>query len=396
MANSLLTPTIIAKEALFHLTNNLVMGRMVHRNFEKEFKKIGNTLTIRHPVKFVASDGATKSTQDVEENSDTFVVATQKHVSWFFTTADLTMTIEKYAERYIKPAMIALANKVDVDLLALYKDVYNQQGTPGSTPNSFSVLGDCGQRLDEEATPQDRRNGVFNPAANWSMADALKGTFDSRLAHDTVRKGFLGRIANLQLNMDQNVQRHTTGTFTSGSTPLMNGATVSGATSIVTNGWAVSTAVIKKGDIFTIAAVNAVNPVSGDDLGYLRQFVATADGTSDGSGNLTISVSPDIISSGAYKTVSAVPLTGAVITPVGTEATEYPTNLVFHPDAFGLVMAPMELPKGAPFKARATYDGISVRIVQFYDGTNDRDEIRCDILYGTKTIRPEFACRLVG
>jgi hypothetical protein len=395
VSNTLITPTIIARKALFHLINNLVMARKVYRDYEKEFKKIGANLTIRKPVKFTVTDGRTRSNQNITEPSDTMTVATQKHVSWGFNSADLTLTVEQYEKRYIIPAMIALANQVDADLLALYKDVYNQQGTPGTTPNAFKNLGDCGQRMDEEACPGDTRQGVMNPAAHWSLADALKGSFDKTLARDTVRKGFLGRIANFSLNMDQNVQRHTTGTFTSGSTPLVNGASQTGA-SLITDGWAVSTLVIKKGDIFTLAGVNAVNPITGADLGYLRQFVATADGTSDGSGDLTISISPSITASGAYKTVTASPANDAVITPVGTEATAYPVNLMFHPEAFALVMAPLELPKGAVFKARATFEGFSIRIINFYDGDADEDLIRCDILYGTKTLRGELACRLIG
>lgn len=396
MANTLLTSSIVAKEALFHLVNNMVTSGMVHRGYEKEFKKNGESITLRLPNKFTVTDGAViSSDQDVTEQSTTFTRATQKHVSWNFSSAELTSTIEDYSKNYIQPAMIALANKVDVALLSLYKDVYNQQGTPGTTPASFGVLGNCGQRLDEEVTPNDMRQLVVNPAANWSLADALKGTFDSRLAQDTVRRGFLGRIANVEINMDQNVQRHTTGTFTTGSTPVVNGASQTGA-SLITDGWAVSTAVIKDGDVFTIAGVNAVNPVDGSDLGYLRQFVATADGTSDGSGDLTLSISPSITATGAYKTVSATPADDAVITLVGTEATAYPINLAFHKNAFGLAMAPLELPLGSPFKANISYKGISMRIVQFYDGDNDLNRIRCDILYGTKCIRPEFACRLIG
>ncbi len=395
MANTLLTPTKIVRESLFHLTNNLVMGQSVYKDFESEYKKNGETLTIRMPVKFTSSTGATRVNSDVTEQSSVFTVATQKHVSWKFNSKDLTLTIEDYAKRYIKPAMIALANDVDVALATLYKDVYNQQGTPGITPATFAVLGNCGQRLDEEATPADDRRGVLNPAANWSLADALKGTFDAQLAKDIVRKGFLGSIAGLKLNMDQNVQRHTTGYFTTGSTPLVNGASQTGA-ALITDGWALSTAVLKQGDIFTIVGVNAVNPISGVDLGYLKPFVVTADGTSSGAGALTIAISPAIITSGPYKTCSASPADNAGITPVGTQSTVYPINLVFHPDAFGLVMAPMDIPQGAAFAARATYDGVSVRIIRDYDISADEDIIRCDILFGVKAIRPEFACRLIG
>ena len=123
MANSLITPTIIAQEALFQLENNLQMANQVHREYREEFVKVGTSVNIRKPVKFQTSDGATLVKQDVEEVNTSITVTSQKHVGWEFSSLDLTMTIEEYSERYITPAMITLAQTVDKEGLGLFDQV---------------------------------------------------------------------------------------------------------------------------------------------------------------------------------------------------------------------------------------------------------------------------------
>jgi len=394
-SNTLLNPTVIAKEALMQLENSMVMGANVHRQYKKEFVKKGTSITIRKPNKFRATKAQARTNSNLAESSTTLTVATQAHVSWAFSSVELTMTIEEYSERYIKPATIALGNVVDKDLCALYDDVHNQVGTPGTTPSQFSDLGDAQRRLDDEGIPGgEERVGVLNPAANWSLADGLKGTFAQDVAEDLIRKGYLGRIANLKLFMDQNIQSHTTGAHTTDCTPLVNGASQTG-TSLVTDGWKASTAVLKAGDVFTIADVYAVNPVSGDSTGVLRQFVSTADVTSDDGGAATITIYPGITTSGAYQTVSAGPANDAAITMVGTENTGYPQNLVFHPNAFALVSVPVAMPANV-WGARETYNNVSIRVVKQYDIDADEEIIRLDILYGVKTLYPELCCRMTG
>lgn len=394
MANTLITPSVIAKESLRVLSNNVVMGDLVHREYKNEFVKVGDTVTIRKPVKFSASDGATRVNQDVTETSTSIVINKRKHVSWKFSTSDLTLKIEEYSERYIKPAMNVLADQVDLDLLALASDVYNTVGTPGTTPNAFSILGDAAVKLDNESVPSAMRRTVLNPAANWTMADSLKTLQNEGMNKDFVRKGKLGDIAGSEVFMSQNVSRILTGAR--GGTPLVNGASQTGA-SLITDGWSASiTNIIRVGDVFTIAGVYAVNPVNKQSTGQLRQFVCTANNSSSAGGAVTIAISPSITTSTAYQNVDAGPADNAALTLVGSAATSYPANLMFHRDAFALVMVPLELPKGASFKARSTYDGLSVRVVNDYDIDNDEDIIRLDILYGVKTLYPEFATRITG
>jgi hypothetical protein len=395
--NTLLTPTIIAKEALMQLINSLAMSRHVYTAYKNEFVKVGQTITVRKPNKFRATKAQARSNTNIAEPSTSITMSTQAHVSWAFSSVDLTTTIEDYSKRYISPAANALANQVDADLCGLYKDIYNYAGTPGITPATFKVLGDAQTILDNEAAPSEGRVGILNPAANWSLADGLKGTFAGKIATDIITKGYLGTISNLSLYMDQNVARHTTGAFTAGATPLMNGATVTGATTFVTNGWSGANTVIA-GDIFTVADVHQVNPMSGASTGNLHNWVVRTS-ASDVGADLTIAVAPTLTygATDPYSNVDAVPLTTAALTFVGTESTAYPQNLIFHPNAFALVTVPIEMPSNV-WGARETDSdaGMSIRVVKQYDIDADEEIIRLDILYGVKTLYPELAVRLWG
>lgn len=403
MANSIITPDIIAKEALMQLENNLVMGKLVHREYKKEFVKVGATVDVRKPVKFSVTDGATRSNQDVQEASTPFTIDKRKHVSWKFNTQDLTLSVEQYSERYIKPAMIALANQVDTDLLGLYKNVSQYVGTAATTPATFAQLGAPAVRLDKGAVPTEERRLVLDPNAAFNVADMLKSLYNPELVKGAIRGRSMGPIAGLETYMDQNVKTHTVGTW--GTTPLVAGASQSvtyanaahtyGTTSQSLNidGLTATTGTVKAGDRFTIANVYAVNPVSKETLSTLQEFVAQADATADGTGAATITISPAIITSGPFQTVSAAPADNAAITRVSSN---YVANLAFHKNAFGLVTVPLELPDGAAFKARESHNGYSVRVVKDYDIDSDEDIIRLDILYGVKALYPELACVLMG
>ena len=266
------------------LVNNLVMGAHVHRRYKNEFKKVGGTITIRKPVKFRATKARTRVNSDITEPSTTLQVATQAHVSWGFFSKDLTLTIEEYSERYIKPGAIALANTVDGDLTALYDDVYNATfETSYVTPSTYLTLGKAGQMLDEEAAPQDDRVLVVNPAAHWSLANGLKGVYNQAIEKDLHRKGFLGRVANFDILMDQNIKAHTVGAAWPTSTTGLAAIASTGGTgsSILAYKFGATTGatILKVGDVFTIANVYAVNPQSGESTGSLRKFVVTADVT---------------------------------------------------------------------------------------------------------------------
>lgn len=420
--NTTLSPTIIAKEALRLLKNNLVMGGLVYRDYEAEFPgnpKKGGTVTIRKPVKFTVTKARTRTSSVITEHSITMSVSTQAHVSWAFETAQLTLTIEEYSDRYLRPACAALANQVDADLCALYKDVYNEVWQSSfATPSVFLTIGKAMQRMDEEAAPPDDRVVVLNPAAHWSLANALTALYQQEPGTKALRKGFLGRIANAQFYMDQNIKVHTVGMFhDSGSTWTDAVHAVTEATYLCTGGvYATSNKSIKMvdfkvtanlslmlltGDTFSFTNVYAVNPMSGESTGALRQFVVTADvsartGTETTTGGtVTVYFEPAIVNTGAYKTVSTVPAAGNTVYMWHDPGKQYPQNLAFHRDAFALVMVPIEMPKDV-WGATMSEEGFSIRIIRQYGIDADTETCRLDILYGVKTIYPELAVRIDG
>lgn len=406
MPNSLITPNIIAKEALMQLENNMVLGNLVHRDYRHEFVKVGDTVSVRRPVKFLAQDGAALVKQDVEEGAADIAVDQRKHVGWEFSTRDLSLSITDYSERYIQPAMITLANEIDLSLAGLYAQVWNQVGTPGTTPSTFAHLGAAGKRLDQMSVPRANRNAVFDPEAAWSLADGLKSVFVQDTARGAYEEARIGRYAAFDTYGDQNIRTHVVGAH--GGAPLVNGAAqdvtyaaskTTNSQSLITDGWPVSTAgVLKAGDVFTVAGVFAVNPVSKDVQPFPQQFVVKADVTTDATvgGPAVLTISPAIIASGPYQTVSTAPADNAAITVAGAASTGYPQNLTFHKNAFALVTVPLDMPEGAGFTDRVSSRDLSVRVVKDYDILADNEIIRLDVLYGVKAIYPDLACRLTG
>lgn len=401
MANTVITPSIIARVGLAQLENNLVMGKKVYRDYSREFVKVGDTISVRRPVKFTATDGATAVNQDVTEGKFSLSMSSRKHVSWSFTTQDLTLSIEEYNERYIKPAAIALANKIDYDLCGLYNKVWNWVGTPATPVDSFADFAKAPKRLDKMAVPQDMRNAVLSPDDAWGLVGSQTALYMQDVARGAYRSGDIGTVAGVSTAMDQNIRVHTNGAAAGGG--LVNGANqnVTYATSkdtntqsLITDDWTSATT-FKAGDVFTIANVYSVNPLNKESTGELQQFVIQADLTATTT-NATLSIAPAIITSGPYQTVDSVPADDAAITMMGTGSAQYAQNLVFHKNAFALVMADLEMPDGAVFKARESQNGYSIRVIKYYDGEMDEDKIRLDVLYGVKAIYPDLAVRLSG
>ncbi|MFD1558349.1 P22 phage major capsid protein family protein [Paraburkholderia silviterrae] len=392
--NQVLTPSIISKETLLILSNNLVAASKVNRQFENQFAKIGTTLTVRKPNRYKVTSGPGLQIQDSVEPSTSITISNQKHVDFQFSSQELTLVIEEFSERYLKPAVEPLANQIDYDVIGNWPSVFNEVGTPGTLPNSFATgIQPVGQRMDEGAVPQAGRVMILNPAAYWSLAAGLVGLYVQSVSEPAL-KGYLAKIGNFEIYLDQNIQNQTVGAYAGSG--VVNGASQTGS-SLVTNGWTASiTGLLNVGDVFTIAGVFAVNPQNRQSTGALQNFVVTATANSDGSGNSTISIYPPITPTGAYQTVSNSPANSAAITVKGTANTTYAQNLAFVKDAFGLVTVPMELFDGVDFKARQEYKGISLRIIRAYDVNNDVAPCRVDVLYGVSTFYPELAVRLTN
>ena len=396
MANdTLLTPAIISKESLMILVNNLVMAGRVNRQFEDQMgAKIGTTLTVRKPNKFLVTEGAGLQVQDIIEPSTSITITNQSHVDFQFTTAALTLVVEEFRERYLKPALEKLANRIDRGVLANIPNTYNEVGTPGTTPNAFSYVAQVAQRLDEEAAPQQDRTLVLNPKAYWGITVGISTVYVQSVAEPGF-KGYIPNIANFEIYLDQNIPTQQTGAY--GGTPVVAGAGQTGS-QLVTSGWTASVnGLLNVGDVFTIANVNAVNPESLASTGSLRNFVVTATANSSSGGASTISIYPPITVSGAYQNVDSTPVSGATITVIsGASGANLTKNIGFTRDAYGLVTVPLIMPEGVDFKAQEQYKGINLRVIRAFDINNDVLPTRVDVLWGTACYYPELSCRLTN
>lgn len=406
MANTLLTPQMITREALRILHQKLNFVGNVNRQYDSRFAqsgaKIGTTLDVRLPNKYTTRTGAALAAQNTVNRKVTLPVATQKGVDVNFSSVELTMDIDNFAKLILEPAMAQLAASIEADALSMYKSVPNYVGAVNGQLD-FKKFQQAGQVLTENLAPVDRnRNFTLTPKSRVEFSDAVKGLFQSSdNIEEQYREGKVGRTGGFNVYENTLLPTHSTGAF-AGSGVTNGAAGISGAgnawaetTDVATNGWTSGQLSLKKGDIITIADVFDVHPESKQSTGVPKRFTVVEDVT-DTAGAATIKVSPAIIAGGAYQNVNAAALTGKAITVLGTTATPYGVDLAFHRDAFIFATADLEdVSRYGAWGAREVYDGISMRVARQYDINNDLVPCRIDVLYGYVAAYPELACRHV-
>ena len=404
-----LTIGMITRETLAVLENELTFTRLVSREYDDQFAEkgatIGAVLNVRLPVRFTTSSGQGLILQDLTETSVPVVLNKQYQRSFAVTSADLALNIDDFKKRFIQKAMCSMANEIDYDGTGQFVNIYNEVGTPGTVPNAISTYLSAAQRLSEEAAPMDDRNLVISPGMNASIVAALTGLFNPQAEIAAqYRKGLMTKeTVGFDWYMDQNIRTFTSGPL--GGAPLTNGVNQVGA-SLITDGWTAAAASrVVQGDVFTIAGIYATNPQSGQSTGALRQFVVTAPGSSDGAGNLTISISPSIVVSGPYKSVTGatgdilgIP-NGVALTFNAAASTTSPRALAFCEEAFTFATADLPLYGGLDLADRIADDQdlkLSIRVIRDYDINTDRCPLRMDLLGGWATLYAQEAVRIAS
>ncbi|MCP4308584.1 MAG: hypothetical protein GY788_27650 [bacterium] len=393
MANSILTPTQVTREALRVLHQKLGFIGSIHRGYDSSFAKtgakIGNTLKIRQPNEYTVRTGAVLSAQDTQESSIDLTISTQKGVDVNFTSEELTLDLDDFTDRILEPAMAVLAATMESDALSMYKDVHNQVNNAGSAVTFAKVL-EGRKKLVDNLAPSSKRSVCMNTQDNIDLVDTLKGLFqDSTQVAKQYREGYVGRTGGFEFMESTFMPSHTSGTDDGTSDYLVNGASQTGASLIVDTG----TGTLKQGDVLTIDGVNRCHPETKADTGVLQQFVVTADYAGGGG---TVAISPSIVTTGGRQNVVTGPADDAAVNAYGGNAATYGLSLAYHKDAFAFGTADLIMPDGVDFTARRTFDGISMRIVRQYDINNDKFPCRIDVLYGYKAIRPQLAARLAN
>lgn len=403
MSNTFLTPTKILREAILQYKNNLSgvsnCKRISKKDYEIGGMKAGTSINVAIPNEFTVRDGATFSGQDLTERSVAVAVDQQKGVDITgLTSLEMSMKLEDFSAQFIKPAMSRLAAEVEKGLLShIATNTYNLVGTPATTPASALVYLQAGNKITNFSAPLDMRTVHINPAANAATVDGLKGLFNAQAQlGEQYAKGLMAKnTLGFDFYVNQAIPVITNGSHTMSSGPALTAQPANGATTLAVGGMGASKT-IKAGEVFTIASVYSVNPLTKQSTGELAQFVVTADTSSESDGTASISVSPAVYFSGAFQNVSAQPGGTAALTFVGTASTGYAQNLAWYQDAVAFANVQVEKPMGVDFAASETFDGISMRVVRNYDISYDRFPIRFDVYYGHKLLRPEWACRITG
>ncbi len=414
MANNLLTISKVTPEALMVLENELTFTRGVDRMYDDQFAqdgaKIGYTVNLRKPARFLGGAGPALNIEDFNETYVPLTLTTQWEVATTFTTADLTMSLDMFSDRVLRPKIAAIANKIDADGLTMAKNsTGNIVGTPGTPASAYLTYLNAGAYLSAEGAPVGDRSVVIEPFTSAAVVDGLKGLFTpADKIGEQYKRGRMGRdSAGMDWNVDQNVVSQTFGAWAGASASTF---TMNAANQGLASGWASSSTLnvttgasltLNQGDVIQIAGVYAVNPQNRSAYGSnkLRSFVVQSTTTLNGAGTLT--VSPALIYGGQFQNVTATPASNATITPysvgVSGSGTVSPQNILYHRDAFAFACADLLLPPGVEAsRASDKESGLSIRVVRQYTINNDSIPTRLDILYGWAPKYPELACRIAS
>lgn len=409
MANAILNTSLVLNEGISILENELVAGAMVHADYSDEFQNVGSTVNIRRPAQYtVQRDNLdiTSGIQDIEQATIPVTLDKTATIAIKLTAKERTLSFDRFSEDILKPAMVQMKDEIEQHIASLYPKFYHFLGTPGTVPSTFLALGGVGAVMTDQAVPLSGRMALHGTDTSLALADGLKGVFVQDMAKTALAEAKIGKYANFENYTWVHAPTHTVGPL--GGTPLVNGGAqaVTYAASkqtwsqtFITDGWtAAAAARVKAGDVFTVPNVFAVNPVSKQSTGRLQTFTILNDGSSDGSGNLTLTISPPMITSGAFQTVTAAPADNAALTiKTGTAGTGYKQSLLFNKNAITLVTRALDIPQGQGLRTTTkTGNRVTVSCTEFMDGKTLEQTMRFDMLYQATVIDPRLGARLTA
>jgi hypothetical protein len=426
LANQTLTNQEITFESLDVLTNKICVISQMDRDYEKEFgkkgNKIGDTLYVRKPARFIGRDGAAYNPEGLTDTEVPITINQQSGVDFEFGSAEKFESLDDLKRRYLEKAMASMSNKLDSRAaFMMMQNTANFVGTVGTTPglsgtDAFQIYTQAGQKLDEMGFPANSNSGK-NGNRNLIITSAAKTGWNTFIRPQFNPQNFVGKMfktgqvddaIGYQWMPTQITPQQVIGTL--GGTPAVNGANQTG-TSLITNGWTASVAgLLNIGDNITIAGVFAVNPQTRLSTGALQDFDVQAVAASDGSGNSTVTISPAIVPSGQFQNVTNSPASGSLISvyhvaAAGQSALSGVTTgqgILWTPEAFAWVSFPGDVPEGVDMGSTMMYTDhddsgefpVELRFARIWDGYRDQWVNRFDVYYGMGPLYSEGSVRI--
>lgn len=398
--NQFVDTNMVTSEALLTYENSLNYTPNMYRGYEKQFAragmKIGETLNIRKPTRFNGRVGQAFSAEGLVDSSIPLTINIQRGVDWLISSRDLSLHFDDYRERYIIPAMAALANLTDRDAaLLMHYTCPNYVGTPGTAISTILPYMQGKQKLQEFQVPSDGMNTlVLNPAQSTNLGAGLTTLFNpSNQIGNIFQVGGVennGQVAGFRdWKIDQNSIRETVGVYA--GTPVVTTAGQTGSV-LNTSGWTAGSQ-LKAGDKFQLLGVEAANTLPPhQSTGSLQQFVVQSTATADGAGLMSIMIYPPINPSGQFQNVTASPGSGATLTPWGASGQAYGVAVGFHKNAFTAAFVDLDMPGGIHRGSmqRDPQTNISLRYIEQYWAGDDQWRARFDLMYGMQALYPEW------
>ena len=403
MANQFITTDLVSNTALAMFANNapfvMTASRIYQDDFVSSGYKIGDTLQVRRQNHFIVGDGSVATPQSIIETVETIVVAHQYHALIAYTIQDLSLRIEDFSRLFISPAIQEIVTAMEKDIASAAEQELNFfTGTAGVAINSFTTVDTAGAKLLEQGVNiASDAYLAMTVRDGSSLKGALLNNFTPVFNEDIVRSSAIGHLSYFDIFQSQNIKRHNAGAgprLYSSDALLVNGAVASGNT-IVMNGATISIAdYFVVGDVISIAGVESVNPVGRAATGQDMQWVVTANASSDGAGNITVSVSPSIISDTANpnRNVSNAVPNDAAVTMVGS----HNVNVAYPSRGLDIVCPPL-------YKLQVPYasvavdpeTGLSLAVTQTGDILGYQNYMRIDLLCGFKW-HQQYAVRVLS
>jgi len=375
-----------------HFRNNTIFvnscGATYDDTYQFKGSKAGEAIRLEVPQEFSVRETIVQDIQDVEEKNVTLTRSVVRGVDIKYSSPELTQDIDGFSERKIKPACAALAAKVDTYCMETASDETAQTITiPATSLDSADALA-AGTILTEGLAPLDARKLIISPQGSADLVTDSRALFH---AAENISQQYKDGIVKIpafgfDIGATTNCSTHTTGGYDTAYDVAT--ASSSGDTTLVVD---TGSGTIKKGEVFTIDSVFAVDANTKVSTGKLKKFAVTADSA---GGSVTLSITPAIISTGPYQNVDSLPAVNDDLVFTGVASTAYKQGLAFHPDAYAIGFSDLELPADAVWSDRKVEDGVSMRCVRGFDMVNSVSSMRIDILFGIKTVIDRWGCRI--
>lgn len=397
--------TIISKMAAGMLEDEFQFLKTIDKEPDESFSQVngynpGDTINISKPARFTMGSTAdvTSTIQDVIEQKVPLALTNQRNVAVNLTSAEIAtdLSLKSWAKRILQPAVSSLAQGIEAECLSTAKNaVYQSVGTAGSTVFDTNTMLSARTKLKESLVPGTELFALLNSSATQSASNARKGLFNNQAElAKTYKSGAIGAADGFSYLENNLLPSHTNGNDI--VFEVRTTVSTQGSTTLVVEALTANTGTITAGEVFTIAGVYSVHPITKVSTGQLQQFVSTTSVTADASGYATLTVSPAMYTTGSQQNIASFPQDGDAITPVGSASTSYFQNFAYAPSAFRFASAPLVLPDGTDMASQSTVNGITVRVIRDYLPLTDKMLMRIDVLYGFVAVRPEWACRITA